>query len=138
MEGTLSNYEGKHAAIPQLAKTCAVGDCRPRNWLVAVILLLLEEGSSYGYELMERAADLGFETLNAGTVYRTLRQMEKNCTVESRWERPKRGGAARRMYSITADGKDKLNFWAEALEQYQAATERFFRIYQRLPAVNAS
>jgi PadR family transcriptional regulator, regulatory protein PadR len=121
-----------------LAKICGVGDCRPRNWLVPVILLLLREGSSYGYELMERAAAFGFEALNAGTVYRTLKHMEKNGAVESSWDTTKRSGPARRMYSITAYGKDQLNFWAKALEQYQTATERFFRIYQRLPAVNAS
>src|SRR5215208_628062 len=111
MEGTMKHHEGMHGAIPQLAKTCGVGDCRPRNWLVPVILLMLREGSSYGYELMERAAQFGFEALNAGTVYRTLKQMEKNGAVESRWETTKRSGPARRMYSITTSGKDLLNFW---------------------------
>ncbi|HEX2098396.1 MAG TPA: helix-turn-helix transcriptional regulator, partial [Rubrobacteraceae bacterium] len=52
-------------------------EVRPRNWLVPVILLTLRELNSYGYELMERAAVFGFEAINPGTLYRTLRQMEK-------------------------------------------------------------
>ena len=30
----------------------------PRNWMTSVILLLLREWSSYGYDLMERMADI--------------------------------------------------------------------------------
>jgi poly-beta-hydroxybutyrate-responsive repressor len=73
--------------------------------LVPVILLTLREWNSYGYELMERAAAFGFEAMNPGTLYRTLRQMEKEGIVESTWE-TSRGGPARRMYSIT--GADEV------------------------------
>src|SRR5215204_600796 len=78
-------------------------EVRPRNWLVPVILLALREWNSYGYELMERASAFGFEAMNPGTLYRTLRQMEKDGVVESSWE-TSRGGPARRMYSITDAG----------------------------------
>src|SRR6266496_2424954 len=49
-----------------------------KNWLVPVLLLMLREWSSYGYELMEKMAAFGLTTMNAGTFYRTLRQMEKD------------------------------------------------------------
>ena len=109
-------------------------EVRPRNWLVPVILLTLREWNSYGYELMERAAAFGFEAMNPGTLYRTLRQMEKEGVVESTWETSK-GGPARRMYSITDAGEAYLDFWAKALEQYQRNMETFFRLYtgQRPP-----
>ena len=42
--------------------------CRPRNWLVPVILVTLQEWDSYGYELMERLAAFGFEAMNPGTL----------------------------------------------------------------------
>ncbi len=103
-------------------------EVRPRNWLVPVILLALREWNSYGYELMERAAAFGFEAMNPGTLYRTLRQMEKNGQVKSTWETAS-GGPARRMYSITDAGKAYLDFWAQALEQYQRNMDAFFRIY---------
>ncbi len=103
-------------------------EVRPRNWLVPVILLSLRDWNSYGYELMERAAVFGFEAMNPGTLYRTLRQMEKNGLCESKWE-TSRGGPARRMYSITDAGEAYLDFWAEALQQYQRNMEAFFSMY---------
>ena len=107
-------------------------EVRPRNWLVPVILLTLREWNSYGYELMERAATFGFEAMNPGTLYRTLRQMEKDGVVESSWETSK-GGPARRMYSITDAGEAYLEFWAKALEQYQRNMDTFFRLYTGRP-----
>ena len=55
------------------------------------------------------ARSLGFETMNPGTMYRALRQMEKDGVVESSWE-TSRGGAARRMYAITDAGEAYLGF----------------------------
>src|ERR671917_238227 len=110
-------------------------EARPRNWLVPVILLSLREWNSYGYELMERAAAFGFEAMNPGTLYRTLRQMEKNGVVKSKWETSK-GGPARRVYSITDAGEAYLDFWADALEQYRRNVDVFFRMYTGRPPRN--
>ena len=107
---------------------------RPRNWLVPVILLTLREWNSYGYELMEQAARFGFEAMNPGTVYRTLRQMEKNGSVKSSWETSKGSeGPARRMYSITDAGEAYLDFWVEGLDQYRRNLDLFFRLYTGRP-----
>jgi len=108
-------------------------EARPRNWLVPVILLALREWNSYGYELMERSAKFGFEAMNPGTLYRTLRQMEKDGVVKSEWETSK-GGPARRMYSITDAGEAYLDFWVEALEQYRRNMDAFFRLYTGRPS----
>jgi PadR family transcriptional regulator PadR len=110
-------------------------EVRPRNWLVPVILLTLREWNSYGYELMERTAAFGFEAMNPGTLYRTLRQMEKEGVVESKWETSK-GGPARRMYTITDAGEAYLDFWAEALEQYRRNMDAFFSLYTGRPRSN--
>ena len=101
---------------------------RPRNWLEPVVLLTLREWNSYGYELMKRTAAFGFEAMNPGTLYRTLRHMEENGVVKSKWETSK-GGPARRVYSITDAGEAYLDFWVNSLKQYQQAMDAFFRIY---------
>jgi len=45
--------------------------------LTPLILVFLKEESSYGYEIMERLEEeFGFEQINPGSVYRTLRRME--------------------------------------------------------------
>ena len=103
-----------------------------KNWLVPVVLLMLREWSSYGYELMEKMATFGLNTMNAGTFYRTLRQMEKDGMVQSNWETSE-GGPARRMYSITEAGEAYLKLWADSLDQYQRMMNTFFQLYTGRP-----
>jgi PadR family transcriptional regulator, regulatory protein PadR len=108
-------------------------EVRPKNWLVPVTLLTLRECTSYGYKLMEQAAVFGFEAMNPGTLYRTLRHMEQEGLCESKWDTTNGGGPARRMYSITDAGEAYLEFWAKALEQYQHNMDTFFRLYTGRP-----
>ena len=107
-------------------------DTRPKNWLVPVTLVLLRQWSSYGYELMDRTVELGFETINPGTVYRTLRKMERDGLCESEWETPtSSGGPARRVYSITDAGGAYLDLWVRSMEQYQQTMDDFLQAYKR-------
>src|SRR5437667_7911449 len=99
-----------------------------KNWLVPVLLLMLREWSSYGYELMEKMSTFGLAAMNPGTFYRTLRQMEKDGMVSSSWDTSE-GGPARRVYSITEAGEAYLKYWAESLNQYQKMMDTFFRLY---------
>jgi PadR family transcriptional regulator, regulatory protein PadR len=111
---------------------------RPRRWLTPVTLVLLKEESSHGYELMERMEEEfgGFEQLNPGSVYRTLRQMENEGLCQSEWETPSaaaEGGPLRRMYAITEAGEAYLEAWAQACKQYQQLMDEFARVYSRRP-----
>jgi len=103
-----------------------------KNWLVPILLLMLRQWSSYGYELMEKMSTFGLVAMNPGTFYRTLRQMEKDGMVSSSWDTSE-GGPARRMYSITDAGEAYLNYWAESLDQYQSMMDTFFRLYTGQP-----
>lgn len=98
-------------------------------------LVLLREESSYGYEIMERIAqEFGFEQIDPGSVYRTLRQMEKEGLCESEWEIPAEGGRVRRVYYMTEAGEAYLEAWAEACKQYQQVMDSFSRVYRsRMP-----
>ena len=106
----------------------AANEAWSKNWLVPVLLLMLREWSSYGYELMEKMSTFGLAATNPGTFYRTLRQMEKDGMVSSSWDTSE-GGPARRVYSITEAGEAYLNYWAESLDQYQRMMDTFFRLY---------
>jgi PadR family transcriptional regulator PadR len=103
-----------------------------RNWLVPILLLMLRQWSSYGYELMEKMSTFGLAAMNPGTFYRTLRQMEKDGMVSSSWDTSE-GGPARRVYSITDTGEAYLNYWAQSLDQYQRMMDTFFRLYTGQP-----
>jgi len=106
----------------------AATDAWSKNWLVPVLLLMLREWSSYGYELMEKMAGFGLSAMNPGTFYRTLRQMEKDGMVSSCWDTSE-GGPARRVYSITDAGEAYLKYWANSLNQYQKMMNTFFQLY---------
>ncbi len=106
----------------------AATDAWSKNWLVPVLLLMLREWSSYGYELMEKMATFGLATMNPGTFYRTLRQMEKDGMVSSNWDTSE-SGPARRVYSITNAGEAYLKYWADSLNQYQKMMDTFFQLY---------
>ncbi len=124
----MSDEKPKRASVTSSANTSRVGCYRPWNWLEAVILLSLSEWDSYGYELMGRARMFGFEAMNTGTLYRTLRRMEKDGVVESSWD-SSRAGPARRMYTITDPGDAHLDVWAKSLERYQRSVDDFFELY---------
>jgi PadR family transcriptional regulator PadR len=91
--------------------------------------VLLRQCNRYGYELMDRAVEFGFETLNPGTVYRTLRKMENDGLCESKGE-TSCGGPARRMYSITDAGGAYLDLWVKSLEHYQRTMDTLLQLYK--------
>jgi poly-beta-hydroxybutyrate-responsive repressor len=103
--------------------------------LTPVALVLLKEESSYGYELMERIEEeFGFEQINPGSVYRTLRRMEKEGLCSSEWDvlRVEEGGPPpRRMYAITDAGEAYLEAWAAACKKYHRLMDQFARVYGR-------
>ena len=103
-------------------------DVWSRGWCIPVILLMLRQWNSYGYELMEKLAAFGLQEMNPGTFYRTLRQMEKNGMVSSTWDASV-AGPARRVYSITQVGETYLKGWAESLDQYQKMMNLFSDLY---------
>ena len=103
-------------------------EARPKNWLEPLVLASLREHESYGYELMQRLTRFGAEATNPGTLYRTLRRMERQGWCTSKWESPK-GGPARRRYSVTTAGEAYLELWVEALEKYQRSLDNLFNLY---------
>ncbi len=103
-------------------------EARPKNWLEPVILVSLRQWNFYGYAMLEQVTQFGYEAMNPGTLYRTLRRMEENGHVKSEWETSK-GGPARRKYHLTEAGERYLDLWVEGMKHYQQAVNAFFRLY---------
>ena len=105
-------------------------EVRPKKWLYPVILVVLQQENSYGYEIMERLQnEFGFDEISPGSVYQTLRQMEKEGLCKTEWE-PLEGGTARRMYSLTDEGEVFLEAWVEAGEHYRRVEEALSLAYR--------
>lgn len=103
----------------------------PRNYLRPCLLLLLAEGTSHGYELLEQIAALGLVRPDPGRVYRCLRAMDEDGLVHSAWT-PSTTGPARRTYELTDEGRDWLNALAGSLAEVSQALETYHRRYQCL------
>jgi poly-beta-hydroxybutyrate-responsive repressor len=86
--------------------------------LATSILAMLRDWNAHGYELGKRLADAGLPPFDSGTIYRTLRQLEKEGLISSFWDMSP-SGPARRMYSLTRTGELFLSGWVDMLQRYQ-------------------
>jgi PadR family transcriptional regulator, regulatory protein PadR len=103
----------------------------PKNFIVPFLLLSLRDFNLHGYKLIERLSDFGFQSLDPGNIYRTLRQLEKDELITSVWD-TSAGGPAKRIYSLTKTGEKYLEAWAASLEQYQQIINSFFSMYTKM------
>ena len=82
------------------------------------LLAFLKGWNAYGYQLAQKLAAAGLPESDSGTVYRTLRQLEKSGMVSSFWDTSE-SGPARRMYTLTKTGELFLSGWVDVLQNYQ-------------------
>jgi len=91
--------------------------------LTTTLLAFLRNWNAYGYQLAQQLAQAGLPAFDSGTVYRTLRQLEKTGLVSSFWDTSE-SGPARRMYSLTKAGDLFLSSWIDVLGKYQAVLQK--------------
>lgn len=100
----------------------------PRNYLRPCLLLLVAEGTSHGYDLLDGVRALGLGRVDPGGLYRCLRAMDEDGLVRSDWQ-PSSRGPARRIYTLTKEGWDWLHAMAGTLAEAQRALNAFHRRY---------
>jgi PadR family transcriptional regulator PadR len=100
----------------------------PRDILIPYVLLAVSLQRAHGYLIEEYLRSVGFFSLEMSTLYRTLRQLEKDGLLQSNWE-PGPTGPARRVYSLTDVGRTWLDQWAGTLDTYRQMLDQFFGLY---------
>jgi PadR family transcriptional regulator, regulatory protein PadR len=100
------------------------------DFLTTSLLAFLKVSSAYGYHLVQQLSEANLPAFDSGTVYRTLRQLEKSGMVSSHWDTSE-SGPARRMYQLTAPGQIFLSAWIDALERHQAVLRGALDAVQR-------
>ncbi|MBM7558999.1 PadR family transcriptional regulator [Marinitoga litoralis] len=87
-----------------------------------LLLILIAENPSYGYELSNRLCEMGITIPEGigqkGRVYRALSDLEKNNEIEFDWDMT--ASPPRKVYKITKKGKERIkNFIIEMEEQIE-------------------
>ncbi len=80
-----------------------------RGYLTAIVLNVLSQGTSYGYQVTKdiNALSGGAYTINEATLYTVFKRLEKSGWIEGYWGDESQGGR-RKYYRITAAGKQQL------------------------------
>jgi PadR family transcriptional regulator PadR len=99
----------------------------PRDLVAAWLLVLLDGGATYGYDLRR---DFDAQQLDAdpGGLYRMLRKLENDRWVQSRWMRP-RAGPQRRFYRLTPRGRRNLDELAGVIALGRVHYDAFLLAY---------
>jgi PadR family transcriptional regulator PadR len=76
--------------------------------LDTAVLAVLENEDGYGYDIVRRLRDAGFEDIGDATVYGTLRRLFTAGALTT-YVVPSDGGPHRKYYSINEQGQATLN-----------------------------
>src|SRR6476659_10106926 len=93
-----------------------------RGHLETMILSVLDRGDAHGLEILRRLEDAGCGALKLkeGSLYPALYRLEAAGEVKAVWEAEPHGrrGARRRIYSLTAKGRRKLDAGRAEWQQF--------------------
>ena len=112
------------------APACQCNGGQPKNFLQPCLLLLLFQRPSHGYDLLDRLAQTGLSigAPDPAAVYRTLRLLERDGMVISRWD-PSTHGPPRRTYELSPEGEDLLHTWVQSIRQNRKVLDRYLTLY---------
>lgn len=93
---------------------------------------MLRDGPAHGYELLARLPEVfprAVEPPDPGTFYRLLRNVEAEGAVSSSWQASE-SGPARRVYGLTPEGREQLDWWSLQIDREIEALSRFQTAYR--------
>jgi len=103
-----------------------------KRWIQSLILRVVCQEPLHGYGIIKAIEDLseGKHTIKSGTMYTTLRRMEKEGLLESFWKESN-AGPDRHVYKITPDGRKRLKEWLEMLMERKRMMEKILIFYEK-------
>jgi PadR family transcriptional regulator, regulatory protein PadR len=113
-----------------MCKDCGCG-YPERRWLRFLILRIVYESPAYGYDILKRIGSMspGGHEVKGGTMYTTLRRMEKEGLLESAWEKNE-SGPDKRRYTATSRGEAYLKKWLEMVIERRKMVNEMARFYK--------
>ncbi len=94
---------------------------------IPIILSLLKEGDTYGYQIMQRVKELSLERIKwkEGSLYPVLKKLESQKMIKSYWK-IEEGKRPRKYYSILAKGEKKLDTEKEKWSLMQSIFDKLW------------
>lgn len=113
-------------------------DCKSHHgypegrWLQFLILRVVCEEPLHGYGIIKSIKELseGRHEIKSGTMYTTLRRMEKKGLLKSYWEESE-SGPEKRVYNATKEGREHLKSWLEMIKERKRMMEKMTSFYEK-------
>ena len=95
-----------------------------RGTLDLLVLRILSENRTYGYELVSQLRERsdGLIELKEGTLYPVLYRLEDAKLIAAEWDPPPRG-VPRKYYQITTQGRERLEQLTKTWRSWVAVVE---------------
>ena len=97
-----------------------------RGTLEGCIVKIISEDETYGYEIVSRLRDYGFDDLGEGSTYPILVRLERKGIISSVYKESPLG-PKRKYYFLTDSGKDFLNEFESAWNDVKHTVDRIMR-----------
>ena len=103
-----------------------------KRWLQFLILRIICEKSTYGYQIIKSIEEIsqGRHIIKSGTMYTTLRRMEKEGLLKSSWKKNESGPDSRE-YEITKKGEEYLKTWLEMIIERKKMMNGMIEFYKK-------
>ena len=106
-----------------------LGRRRVRNLLRPTLLFLMHQRPAHGYDLVDRLRSFGVEDIDPSLIYRALRDMEEEGYIQSTWDEEKTQGPPRRVYTLTSEGDNNLQYHVEDLQTTRSRIDQLLQAY---------
>ncbi|MEF8879097.1 MAG: PadR family transcriptional regulator [Candidatus Thermoplasmatota archaeon] len=103
-----------------------------KSWLKFLILRVIVETPTYGYNIIQKIEEMSYgrHKIKSGTMYTTLRRMEKENLVKSSWKK-NTSGPDRREYKATKQGRNYLKHYLEMIIERKKIIDGMVRFYEQ-------
>jgi len=93
--------------------------------LEGCILKIIDKSETYGYEIVVKLQENGFQDVREGTLYPLLLRLEKKKLISATYK-PSPLGPSRKYYVLTKDGKEYLDSFHNSWKETCISVNRIF------------
>jgi PadR family transcriptional regulator, regulatory protein PadR len=86
------------------------------------LLSLIEEESTYGYEMVNTLRERGLDLVSEGSIYPLLSRLQKQGIIEGYLVQSP-AGPARKYYRMSKDGRETLDLWRQEWRDFATAVD---------------